>query len=101
MAVRINVDRGALERFCTRHRICKLSFFGSVLRDDFDPDRSDIDVLVEFKSGFVPSLFKLSRMRFELEEVLGRHVHICRPADLSQYFRDTVLQDAEVQYVAA
>ena len=34
--------------FCRRHRIRKLSLFGSVLRNDFRPD-SDIDVLVEFE----------------------------------------------------
>ena len=36
--------------FCRRHRISKLSLFGSVLRDDFGP-QSDIDVLVEFEPG--------------------------------------------------
>jgi predicted nucleotidyltransferase len=31
---------------CQRHGIARLELFGSVLRDDFDPSRSDIDVPV-------------------------------------------------------
>ena len=28
-----------------------LSLFGSVLRDDFDPQRSEVDVVAEFEPG--------------------------------------------------
>lgn len=37
-----------LRDFCERHRVRKLSFFGSFTRDYFGPD-SDSDVLVELK----------------------------------------------------
>ncbi len=47
---RIAIPQAAIAEFCQRHRIRKLSLFGSVLRDDFRPD-SDIDVLVEFEPG--------------------------------------------------
>ena len=40
-----------IARFCQRNRIERLSFYGSVLRDDFRPD-SDIDILVEFEPAF-------------------------------------------------
>lgn len=43
----VQVPTEKIEAFCRRHHIRKLSFFGSVLRDDFRPE-SDIDVLVEF-----------------------------------------------------
>ncbi len=39
------IPREAWEAFCRKHRIRRLSYFGSVLRDDFGPD-SDVDVLV-------------------------------------------------------
>ena len=52
MDPRVNVDRERLAAFCRRHHIRKLSFFGSVLRDDFRPD-SDVDVLFEFQPGHV------------------------------------------------
>lgn len=43
---RISLTDKQLETFCQRHHVVKLSFYGSVLRDDFRPD-SDIDILVE------------------------------------------------------
>ena len=44
---RINLTAQTLENFCHKWQIVELSFFGSVLRDDFD-DRSDLDILVRF-----------------------------------------------------
>ncbi len=43
---RIAIDRTRIAAFCRRHRVRRLSLFGSVLRDDFRGD-SDVDVLVE------------------------------------------------------
>ncbi|HZK67723.1 MAG TPA: nucleotidyltransferase domain-containing protein, partial [Chloroflexota bacterium] len=48
MAARISVNKEAIADYCRRHRIHRLSLFGSVLRDDFRPD-SDVDVLIEFE----------------------------------------------------
>jgi hypothetical protein len=36
-------------RLCRLHGVRKLEVFGSILRQDFDPQRSDVDVLVEFQ----------------------------------------------------
>ena len=44
----IPVDR--LGDFCRRYHIRRLSLFGSVLREDFT-DKSDIDVLVQFRDA--------------------------------------------------
>jgi len=75
------------------------SLFGSVLRDDLDPE-SDIDVLVEFESGHVPGFFRLFDIEEELSSLLGgRKVDLRTPQDLSRYFRDEVLAHAETQYV--
>jgi len=98
MAVKIDFDRQTVARFCRKHRIRKLSFFGSVLRDDFGPG-SDVDVLVEFEPGACVGLITLAGMERELGEVLGRKVDMNTPQCLSKYFRDEVLAEAEVQYV--
>jgi predicted nucleotidyltransferase len=45
----IEIDREKIAEFCRACGIRKLSLFGSVLRDDFDPARSDVDVLAEFE----------------------------------------------------
>jgi len=47
----IVVDRERIAEFCRARGIRKLSLFGSVLRPDFDPVRSDVDVLAEFEPG--------------------------------------------------
>jgi predicted nucleotidyltransferase len=47
----IVIDAELIARFCRERGIRALSLFGSVLRDDFDPARSDIDVLAEFAPG--------------------------------------------------
>jgi hypothetical protein len=84
--------------FCRSNHIRKLSFFGSVLREDFGPD-SDVDVLVEFEPGFTPGL-RFFELQYELSEILGREVELSTPGFLSEYFREQVMAEAEVQYVA-
>lgn len=45
--------------------------------------------------------FDLAAMESELSELLGgRPVDLRTPAELSRHFRDDVLRNAEVQYVA-
>ena len=88
-----------LEAFCQRHHIRKLALFGSVLDDRFGPD-SDVDVLVEFEPGNVPGLAFFT-MQDELAALFARPVDLHTPRSLSRYFRDQVLAEAQVQYVAA
>lgn len=100
MSTKISVDREKIADFCRRHHIRKFALFGSVLRDDFRPD-SDIDVLVEFEPGATPGLIRLAGMEIDLTEMLGRKVDLRTPAELSRYFRQEVVETAEVQYNAA
>ena len=41
--------REAIAKACERHGVARLEAFGSALREDFRPDESDLDLLVEFK----------------------------------------------------
>ena len=95
--VHVKIPQEKIAAFCKRHHIRKLSVFGSVLRDDFRAD-SDVDVLVEFDPAHIPGLIRLAGMEFELGEILGRQVDIRTAQDLSRYFRQEVLNSAEVQY---
>jgi hypothetical protein len=52
----IPVDRERLNAFCRARGVHRLSLFGSMLRPDFDPARSDVDVLVGYLPGRVPHL---------------------------------------------
>lgn len=39
----------AIAAACQRHQVLRMHLFGSALRDDFDPSRSDLNLLVEFQ----------------------------------------------------
>ena len=94
----ISIPSETINQFCQRHHIQKLSFFGSVLRDDFSPE-SDLDILVEFKPKHIPGLIRLSAMEQELSTIFQRQVDLRTPEDLSCYFRQEVLDSAVIQYV--
>jgi len=100
MSPRIDIQKDKIAEFCRHNRIRRLALFGSVLRDDFGPD-SDVDVLVEFEPGAPVGFFELYDMEQELSRLIGgRKVDINTVKSLSKYFRDEVLQEAEVQYAA-
>ena len=44
----IESNRGRIAEVCSRHGVARLHVFGSALHDDFRPDQSDLDLLVEF-----------------------------------------------------
>jgi predicted nucleotidyltransferase len=94
---RVELPEDVIRDFCIRHRIQKLSLFGSVLTPRFRGD-SDVDVLVEFEPGGVPGYFGLACMEEELSDLLGRKVDLRTPEELSRYFRSRVLAEAAVQY---
>ncbi len=99
MSTHISVNADTIAQFCGKHGIKRLAFFGSVLRDDFRPD-SDVDVLVEFEVDREPGLMRLAGMERELSAILGRKADMRTPEDLSRYFRDEVVANAETQYAA-
>ena len=99
MNSKVSISKDALAAFCEKHGITRLAVFGSALRDDFGPE-SDVDVLVEFAPNRVPGLLGVAGMELELSELFeGRKVDLRTPEDLSRYFREDVLDKAEVQYV--
>ena len=95
--VRIDIPQERLAEFCRKNGIKKLSLFGSVLSDEFGPD-SDVDVLVEFKAGTRVGLIGLTRLEFELSEIIGRKVDLKTPGFISNYFHSDVMAEREVQY---
>ena len=99
MAVqKITVPKKKIADFCRRNHILKLALFGSILREDFGPD-SDVDVLVEFEPGHVPGFFRLFDLEMELSSLFnGRKVDLRTPEDLSRYFREEVIAEAEIHY---
>ena len=94
-------DRNALAALCRRHRIRRLSLFGSALKGGARPD-SDVDLLVEFEPQSKPGLIAVAAIEIELSPLLGGKKADLRTAqDLSRHFRDEVVRTAEVQFEAA
>lgn len=80
LPIRFDGDRVAA--FCRDRGIARLSLFGSVLREDFDPVRSDIDVLADFKPEAMRGIgFRFFGYGDELAGILGRKVDFCSRLD--------------------
>lgn len=89
----INLDHEKIAAFCRARGIQRLSLFGSVLREDFEPARSDVDVLVEFKPGALKGVgFRYMRYEEELSKILGRKVDLC--SRLNPHIQQQVKQEA-------
>lgn len=90
---RIPIDHPAVAAFCRARGIRKLSLFGSVLREDFNPARSYLDLLVEFESNAHPGL-RCFGYGEELAAILGRKVDFNTAGWLNRHHRDEVLREA-------
>ena len=91
-----------LKRLCVVYGVRRLDLFGSALTDQYDPDRSDLDFLVEFQPA---ALSAYADAYFGLLEALGRLFG--RPVDLvvesaikNPYFRQSVEQTRTPVYEA-
>jgi predicted nucleotidyltransferase len=69
-------NREAIAKLCRRHGVRKLEVFGSILRDDFDTERSDVDVLVEFETETAGSFTNYLYLKESLEALFGRPVDV-------------------------
>jgi uncharacterized protein len=92
-----------LKKLCLKHRVERLDLFGSATRDDFDPEASDLDFLVEFDpmdpSKHADSFFGLLE---DLERLFGRHIDLVESEPIENPFlRESLLRSRRVLYEAA
>ena len=88
----LDLRRGAIREAASRFRTANPRVFGSVLHGT-DQNDSDLDLLVDALPG--ATLFDLGGLQVELESMLGIHVDLLTPADLSPKFRAKVLAEAQ------
>ena len=91
----------AIRELCREYHVAKLEIFGSATRADFDPDRSDIDMLVEFAPGtdLGPWMSRFFDLQGQLEVVLGRKVDLLMARALrNPYLIRWINQDRRVLY---
>jgi predicted nucleotidyltransferase len=83
VTTRIPIPYAKIEEFCRKWNITRFEVFGSVLRDDFEPNRSDVDVLVTFAEGKTPGL-EFFGLPDELEKIFGRPVDVSTRRSIEQ-----------------
>ena len=76
-------------------KIRKVSLFGSYLHEQARDD-SDVDILVEFDRGI--TLFNLVDMERAIGKDVKKKIDLLTPDSLSKYFRDEVINRAELIY---
>lgn len=92
----------AIRRACERFQVARLDVFGSVLRGDFEPGRSDIDFLVDF--GPMSPYDKPNAyfgLLDELRAIFGTEVDLVMVSALkNRYIRDDVNRTKQQVYAA-
>lgn len=98
---KLHIPGGALAALCRKHRIRKLSLFGSAARNELTPD-SDIDLLVEFEAASSATLLDLPVLQEEFSALFGgRNVNVATPEILDNpYLRKTILPELMTLYAA-
>lgn len=94
----IPIPHEEIAAFCRKWGIKRLSFFGSIVRDDFDPERSDVDVLVELRPDTKARGLAFFGAEIELSEIFGRKVDLLQPTELSRWVIKEVLAEAIEEY---
>lgn len=99
----IESNRDALAAVCRHYGVARLEVLGSVTDDRFDPQASDIDILVEFDPDGAPNLFhRYFGLKEDLESLLGRVVDLVMVGALrNPYFIDAVNKTRQPVYAAS
>jgi predicted nucleotidyltransferase len=87
---------------CKAYGVRRLEVFGSAVRDDFDPDRSDVDLLVEFEPDGERNRFRdYFALRDALAALLGRPVDLVMAKAVSNpYIQAAIDAERELVYAA-
>lgn len=97
--------REAIAALCRRFGVTRLEVFGSAARgDDFDPARSDVDLLVQFTPEARFDFANFAELKEALEALFGREVDLVdRPAIEKSHNairRRGILGDAQLLFAA-
>ncbi len=83
--------RADILRIAEANGATRVRIFGSFARGTARPD-SDVDILGDLEPG--RHLFDLVAMGQDLEDFLGRPVHVLTEGAISPYIRDEIVRDA-------
>ena len=91
-----------IQDLCRTHHVQRMTIFGSAVRDDFNPETSDVDVRVIFDSEKIE---RYARNAFSFQDALvelfGRKVDLVSAKTLrNDYFRRAIERDQVEVYAA-
>ena len=88
---------------CRHYGVRRLDLFGSAATGDFDPERSDIDFLVEYPPDYDFGLWSARHFELKerLEQLLSRRVDLVMASALRKpRFIESVNQTRQLLYAA-
>ena len=95
-------QREAIAQACRRHGVSRLETFGSALRNDFQPGKSDLDLLVELGPmepyARVDAYFGLLE---DLRDILGLEIDLVMTGAVkNRYIAHDIEQTKQMLYAA-
>jgi len=99
----ITENRDKIVELCRQHHVRRLSVFGSAVRDDFDPERSDVDFLVEFEPSlevisYAENYFSLIR---SLETLVSRRIDLITDKYVKNPYLRRAIEAEQINLYAA
>ena len=98
----IEAKRDEIAELCRTHHVRRLSIFGSAVRDDFNPETSDVDVRVEFNPEALDNYVRnLHSLHDRLAEMFGRKVDIISSEVVPNKYLRKEIEDTQLTLYAA
>ena len=99
---RLALQRAALEALCLANGVRRLAVFGSVVRDDFDPSTSDVDVILRIDAPSCPAyLDRYFAIKEGLERMTGRPVDLLTESSVNNRYLKQQIDAEKVTLFAA
>ena len=89
-----------LIELCKTFSVGRLDLVGSAVREDFDAERSDIDVLIQF-AGKENLFHRYFDLKFKLEELFGKKVDMLQEGAIDNPYVKASLEKDRVSVYAA
>ena len=97
---RLNCPLEEIAKLCEKFGVTELSVFGSVVRDDFRDDGSDIDFLYVFNPNIKIGYNELFDIEEAFSKLVGRKIDFVSKKWMGKRFEQHVLPIAQVIYAA-
>lgn len=101
MASVLDSHLAEIRDLCRRYGVARLELFGSAASGAFDPQRSDLDFLVEFDADASGLFDRYFGLKESLEALYGRRVDLVTAGSLrNPYFIEAVNESRQLVYAA-